>query len=56
MGKKVDFAVYRTNPHARFTMAYTCSCGQPTIGYSDDLKGLYTGECANGHISTVMAS
>lgn len=54
--KKVDFAVYKRNDNAAYTMAYNCVCGKPVIGYSDDAKGLFTGTCENGHESTVMAS
>ncbi|MEV4383411.1 hypothetical protein [Streptosporangium sp. NPDC049644] len=57
MGKKTDFAVYRTNRDAQYTMAYNCGdCGQPVVGYSDDAYGLFVGTCGNGHRSTVMAS
>lgn len=53
---RVRFAVYKTNPNAQYAMSYTCGCGEPVIGYSDDMKGLFFGVCGNGHESTVMAS
>jgi hypothetical protein len=59
MPTKTDFAVYRTNPKATFTMAYICAasgCGKPSVGYGDDSHGLFVGTCGNGHRSTVMAS
>ncbi|NUW30744.1 hypothetical protein HTZ77_04810 [Nonomuraea sp. SMC257] len=57
MPKKTQFAVYRTNPNANYTMAYNCGqCGEPVVGYSDDEYGLFVGQCGNGHSSTVMAS
>lgn len=56
MAKKVGFAVYKTNKNAQYTMAYTCDCGQPVIGYSDDSHGMFVGTCGNGHTTTVLAS
>jgi hypothetical protein len=56
MTKKTDFTVYETNHGARYAMAYTCTCGKASIGYSDDAHGLFFGTCSNGHEVTVMAS
>lgn len=57
MGEKTKFAVYKnTGSGAAYAMAYICHCEEPAIGYGDDMKGLFTGTCGNGHESTVMAS
>ncbi|WP_153262169.1 hypothetical protein [Nonomuraea phyllanthi] len=54
---KTKFAVYKNNTtSAAYAMAYVCGCGEPVIGYGDDMKGLFVGTCGNGHESTVMAS
>lgn len=54
--KKVDYAVYKTNKNAKYTMAYTCLCGKPVVGYGDDENGLFVGLCEDRHSTTVMAS
>lgn len=54
--KQVNFAVYETNKNAPYTMAYTCTCGLLVVGYGEDQKGLFVGQCGNGHYTTVTAS
>lgn len=57
MGETTKFAVYKNNANnAAYAMAYVCGCGEPVIGYGDDEKGLFTGQCSSGHSATVMAS
>jgi hypothetical protein len=54
---KTDFAVYKTDRNARYTMAYLCACcGKPAIATGDDMKGMFFGECGRGTKSTVLAS
>jgi hypothetical protein len=53
---KTKFSVYRKNCEAAYTMSYICDCGEPSIAYGDDERGMFVGTCGNGHRVTVTAS